>query len=212
MAKDKKYETTNPVFKEYLDSLKEANESMKRAIDKKNTKSKKMGGTVKKMKDGGSQSTGSFFGDLKKAIKAGGSSKLTKKVKVMKGDTLGSIAKKHNTTIKMLQDLNYGLKDAEGQKTMEFKGGGYEGDTLRVPDPQSFQKGRLAPVRTKKKKNPYEGQTKSDMKEMNRPIMDKAGLKRQQEKVAKTPDRNAPVKKAMGGVMKARGGTFKGTY
>ena len=50
------------------------------------------------------------------------------------------------------------------------------------------------------------------MKEMNRPIMDKAGLKRQQEKVAKTPDRNAPVKKAMGGVMKARGGTFKGTY
>jgi hypothetical protein len=169
-------------------------------------------GIVTKKKDGGSQSTGSFFGDLKKAIKAGGSSKLTKKVKVMKGDTLGSIAKKHNTTIKMLQDLNYGLKDAEGQKTMEFKGGGYEGDTLRVPDPQSFQKGRLAPVRTKKKKNPYEGQKKSDMKEMNRKIMSDKDLKKQQEKVRKTPDRNAPVKKAMGGVMKARGGTFKGTY
>ena len=35
MAKDKKYETTNPVFKEFLDGLKEANESMKKAIDKK---------------------------------------------------------------------------------------------------------------------------------------------------------------------------------
>jgi hypothetical protein len=163
------------------------------------------------------QSTGSFFGDLKKAIKAGGSSKLTKKVKVMKGDTLGSIAKKHNTTIKMLQDLNYGLKDAEGQKTMEFKGGAFQGKELRVPDPQSFQKGRLAPVRTKKKKNPYEGQTKADMKEMNRKIMDDKMLKRQQEKVRKTPDRNAKAggtikKMNMGGVMKARGGTFKGTY
>lgn len=173
-----------------------------------------------KKKDGGSQSTGSFFGDLKKAIKAGGSSKLTKKVKVMKGDTLSGIAKKHNTTIKMLQDLNYGLKDAEGQKTMEFKGGAFQGKELRVPDPQSFQKGRLAPVRTKKKKNPYEGQTKADMKEMNRKIMSDKMLKRQQEKVRKTPDRNAPkkrmggtlVKKAMGGVMKARGGTFKGTF
>ena len=53
MAKDKKYETTNPVFKEFLDGLKEANESMKKAIDKKNTKSKKMGGTVRKMNMGG---------------------------------------------------------------------------------------------------------------------------------------------------------------
>ncbi len=50
------------------------------------------------------------------------------------------------------------------------------------------------------------------MKEMNRPIMDKAGLKRQQKKVKDTPDRNAPVKKAMGGVLKNRGGMFKGTY
>jgi len=165
-----------------------------------------------KKKDGGSQSTGSFFGDLKKAIKAGGSSKLTKKVKVKKNDTLGSIAKANNTTIKMLQKLNSGLKGAEGQKTMEFNK-----DTLIVPDPQSFQKGRLAPVRTNKKKNPYEGQTKSDMKEMNRKVLDDKGLKRQQEKVAKTPDRNAKAggtirKMNMGGVMKARGGTFKGTY
>ena len=52
------------------------------------------------------QSTGSFFGDLKKAISAGGSSKLTKKYKVKKGDTLGGIAKANNTTIKMLQKLN----------------------------------------------------------------------------------------------------------
>lgn len=164
-------------------------------------------GIVTKKKDGGSQSTGSFFGDLKKAISSGGSSKLTKTVKVKKGDTLSGIAKKNNTTISMLQKLNSGLKSAEGQKKMEFNA-----DTLKVPDPQSFQGGRLKPVRTKKKKNPYEKETKSSMKEMNRPIMDKAGLKRQQEKVAKTPDRNAPVKKAMGGVMKARGGTFKGTY
>ena len=100
-----------------------------------------------KKRDGGGQSTGSFFGDLKKAISAGGSSKLTKKVKVKKNDTLGSIAKANNTTIKMLQKLNSGLKGAGGQKTMEFNK-----DTLIVPDPQSFQKGRLAPVRTKKKK------------------------------------------------------------
>lgn len=142
------------------------------------------------------QTTGSFLGDLKKAIEAGGASKLTKEVKIMKGDTLGSIAKKYNTTIKMLQDLNSGLKSAEGQKSMQFKGGAFEGESLIVPDPQSFQGGRLKPVRTKKKKNIYEGQTKADMAEMNRPIMDKASLKRQQEKVRKTPDRN----KRAGGV------------
>ena len=175
------------------------------------------------------QSTGTFMGDLMKAIKAGGSSKLTKKYKVKKGDTLGGIAKANNTTIKMLQKLNpsisteYGFQDtkkAEGQKMM-----GFNKETLRVPDPQSFQGGRLKPVRTKKKKNPYEGQTKADMKEMNRKIMDDKMLKRQQEKVAKTKDRNAPnvkvaskkiggsVKKMnMGGVMKNRGGTFKGIY
>ena len=159
------------------------------------------------------QSTGTFMGDLMKAIKAGGSSKLTKKVKVKKNDTLGSIAKANNTTIKMLQKLNSGLKGAEGQKTMEFNQ-----DTLIVPDPQSFQGGKLKPVRTKKKKNIYEGQTKADMAEMNRPIMDKASLKRQQEKVAKTKDRakkmgGTMVKKMnMGGVMKNRGGTFKGTF
>ena len=163
------------------------------------------------------------MGDLMKAIKAGGSSKLTKKVKVKKNDTLSDIAKANNTTIKMLQKLNSGtrgLKFAEGQKSMEFNK-----DTIIVPDPQSFQGGKLKPVRTKKKKNPYEGQTKADMAEMNRPIMDKASLKRQQEKVAKTKDRNAPnvkvaskkiggsVKKMnMGGVMKNRGGTFKGIY
>jgi LysM repeat protein len=32
----------------------------------------------------------------------------------MKNDTLGGIAKKNNTTIKMLQDLNGGLKSADG--------------------------------------------------------------------------------------------------
>ena len=173
-----------------------------------------------------SQSTGSFLGDLKKAIKSGGASKMTKKVKVMKGDTLSGIAKKHNTTIKMLQDLNSGLKTAESQKTMEFKGGGFEGDEIRVPDPQTFTGFRLRAVKSKKKKDPYKGQTKAEMKEMNRKIMSDKDLKKQQEKVKKTPDRNAPkvkvaskkmggtmVKKMnMGGVMKNRGGTFKGTF
>ena len=168
-----------------------------------------------------SQSTGSFIGDLKKAIQAGGASKMTKKVDVKKGDTLSGIAKKHNTTIKMLQDLNSGLKTAESQKTMEFNH-----DTIRVPDPQTFTGFRLRAVKSKKKKDPYKGQTKAEMKEMNRKIMSDKDLKKQQEKVAKTKDRNAPkvkvaskkmggtmVKKMnMGGVMKNRGGTFKGTF
>jgi hypothetical protein len=94
---------------------------------------------------------------------------------------------------------------------------GFNKETLRVPDPQSFQGGKLKPVRTKKKKNPYEGQTKADMKEMNRKIMDEKMLKRQQKKVKDTPDKNKKVggtikKMNMGGVMKNRGGTFKGVY
>jgi len=159
------------------------------------------------MADKNGQSTGSFLGDLKKAIKGGGASKLTKTVKVMKNDTLGGIAKKNNTTIKMLQDLNGGLKSADGQKTMEFNK-----DKIKVPDPQSFQGFRLKSVRTKVKKDPYKGQSKTDLKEMNKKIMDKKGLKTQQKKVKATPDRNAPVQKKRGGVMKARGGTYKGTY
>ena len=152
------------------------------------------------MADKKNQSTGSFLGDLKKAITAGGASKLTKKVRVKKGDTLSGIAKANNTTIKMLQKLNptisteYGFQDtkkAEGQKMM-----GFNKETLIVPDPQSFQGGRLKPVRTKKKVNPYEGQTKADMAEMNRKIMDDKMLKRQQKKVKDTPDRS----KKAGGV------------
>ena len=81
------------------------------------------------MSDKKNQTTGSFLGDLKKAITAGGASKLTKKVRVKKGDTLSGIAKANNTTIKMLQKLNptisteYGFQDtkkAEGQKMMGF--------------------------------------------------------------------------------------------
>jgi hypothetical protein len=200
--------------KENLDRIKDIRERKKRS--RKNRKTVPVF-----MKEGGSQSTGSFMGDLMKAISAGGSSKLTKKYKVKKGDTLGSIAKANNTTIKMLQKLNpsisteYGFQDtkkAEGQKMM-----GFNKETLRVPDPQSFQGGKLKPVRTKKKKNPYEGQTKADMKEMNRKIMDEKMLKRQQKKVKDTPDKNKKVggtikKMNMGGVMKNRGGTFKGVY
>tara|TARA_R100001126_G_scaffold90594_1_gene59941 strand:+ start:104 stop:949 length:846 start_codon:yes stop_codon:yes gene_type:complete len=148
-----------------------------------------------------SQSTGSFIGDLKKAIQAGGASKMTKKYDVKKGDTLSGIAKAHNTTIKMLQKLNpkistdYGYKGtdtAEGQKMMQFNF-----ETLRVPDPQTFTGFKLRAVKSKKKKDPYKGQTKSEMKEMNRKIMSDKDLKKQQEKVAKTKDRA----KKMGGTM-----------
>ena len=126
-----------------------------------------------------SQSTGSFLGDLKKAITAGGSSKLTKKVKVKKGDTLSDIAKANNTSLKMLMQLNPKFKTGQGpsgkyvgpiskgttqQKEMRI------GSNIIVPDPQSFQGGRLKPVRTKKKTNVYKKVTKPEFKEMSQKI------------------------------------------
>ncbi len=125
------------------------------------------------------QSTGSFLGDLKKAITAGGSSKLTKKVKVQKGDTLSGIAKANNTSLKMLMQLNPKFKTGQGpsgkyvgpisegttqQKEMRI------GSNIIVPDPQSFQGGRLKPVRTKKKTDVYKKVTKPEFKEMSQKI------------------------------------------
>ena len=128
------------------------------------------------------QSTGSFLGDLKKAIRAGGSSKLTKKVKVKKGDTLSDIAKANNTSLKMLMQLNPKFKTGQGPsgKYVQKFGPISEGTTQQkemrigsniiVPDPQSFQGGRLKPVRTKKKTDVYKKVTKPEFKEMSQKI------------------------------------------
>jgi len=128
------------------------------------------------------QSTGSFLGDLKKAITAGGSSKLTKKVKVKKGDTLSDIAKANNTSLKMLMQLNPKFKTGQGPsgKYVQKFGPISEGTTQQkemrigsniiVPDPQSFQDGRLKPVRTKKKTDVYKKVTKPEFKEMSQKI------------------------------------------
>ena len=128
------------------------------------------------------QSTGSFLGDLKKAITAGGSSKLTKKVKVQKGDTLSGIAKANNTSLKMLMQLNPKFATGQGpsRKYVQKFGPISEGTTKQkemrigsnivVPDPQSFQGGRLKPVRTKKKTNVYKKVSKPEFKEMSQKI------------------------------------------
>ena len=128
------------------------------------------------------QSTGSFLGDLKKAITAGGSSKLTKKVKVQKGDTLSGIAKANNTSLKMLMQLNPKFATGQGpsRKYVQKFGPISEGTTKQkemrigsnivVPDPQSFQGGRLKPVRTKKKTNVYKKVSKPEFKEMAQKI------------------------------------------
>ena len=50
--------------------------------------------------------TGSFFGDIIKATKAGGASSMTKTLKAKKGDTLSTIAKTNNITLAKLMKLN----------------------------------------------------------------------------------------------------------
>ena len=172
------------------------------------------------------QSTGTFMGDLMKAISAGGSSKLTKKVKVEEGDTLSDIAKANNTTLKMLMKLNPKFKTGQGpsgkyvqdfgpisegttkQKEMRV------GSTVIVPDPQSFQKGRLKPVRTKKKKDVYKKVTKKEFKEMEQKIPNPTREEEAKKVAARKPKKiGGTVRKMnMGGVMKNRGGTFKGIY
>ena len=169
-----------------------------------------------------SQSTGSFIGDLKKAIKAGGASKMTKSVKVKKGDTLSDIAKANNTTLKILMDLNPKFKT--GQKKQPTNVGKVErgtvqqkemqlGSTVKVPDPQTFTGFKLRAVKSKKKKDVYDKVTKPEFKEMAKKIHTDKTLKSQQKKVAMAKKMGGTmVKKAMGGVMKNRGGTFKGTF
>ena len=80
------------------------------------------------------------------------------------------------------------------------------GDTLELGSLEKMPEGRRRVLQTIKKiqrdpsgtKNVYRGQ--GDV------------ITSSQEKERAKLAKNAPVKKAMGGVMKARGGTFKGTY
>ena len=128
------------------------------------------------------QTTGSFFGDLMKAIKAGGSSKLLKNYKIKKNDTASTIAKKEGFTLRQLMSLNPGYRTGQSgtpskgtvkQKTMSV------GSTIKVPDPQTFKNFRLTPVSDKYKqsiKKPvYKTIKKKEFKEMNEPLKRKRG-------------------------------------
>jgi hypothetical protein len=128
------------------------------------------------------QTTGSFFGDLMKAIKAGGSSKLLKNYKIKKNDTASTIAKKEGITLRQLMSLNPGFRTGQSgtpskgtvkQKTMSV------GSTIKVPDPQTFKNFRLTPVSDKYKqsiKKPvYKTIKKKEFKEMNEPLKRKRG-------------------------------------
>ena len=128
------------------------------------------------------QTTGSFFGDLMKAIKAGGSSKLLKNYKIKKNDTASTIAKKEGITLRQLMSLNPGYRTGQSgtpskgtvkQKTMSV------GSTIKVPDPQTFKNFRLTPVSDKYKqsiKKPvYKTIKKKEFKEMNEPLKRKRG-------------------------------------
>lgn len=128
------------------------------------------------------QTTGSFFGDLMKAIKAGGSSKLLKNYKIKKNDTASTIAKKEGITLRQLMSLNPGYRTGQSgtpskgtvkQKTMSV------GSTIKVPDPQTFKNFRLSPVSDKYKqsiKKPvYKTIKKKEFKEMNEPLKRKRG-------------------------------------
>ena len=128
------------------------------------------------------QTTGSFFGDLMKAIKAGGSSKLLKNYKIKKNDTASTIAKKEGITLRQLMSLNPGYRIGQSgtpskgtvkQKTMSV------GSTIKIPDPQTFKNFRLTPVSDKYKqsiKKPvYKTIKKKEFKEMNEPLKRKRG-------------------------------------
>jgi|TARA_A100001388_G_scaffold47414_1_gene31327 hypothetical protein len=128
------------------------------------------------------QTTGSFFGDLMKAIKAGGSSKLLKNYKIKKNDTASTIAKKEGITLRQLMSLNPGYRTGQSgtpskgtvkQKTMSV------GSTIKIPDPQTFKNFRLTPVSDKYKqsiKKPvYKTIKKKEFKEMNEPLKRKRG-------------------------------------
>jgi len=123
-------------------------------------------------------STGSFFGDLIKAIEGGGASRMTKAYTIKKGDTLSTIAKTNGVTLKQLMRINPKFKTGtpDGspttatikQKTM------IPGKKIKVPDPKTFKNFRLTDV-VKKPKKTYKKTTKADFKEMNEKLKKNKG-------------------------------------
>ena len=115
--------------------------------------------------------TGSFFGDIIKATKAGGASSMTKTLNAKKGDTLSTIAKTNNITLAKLMKLNPKFKTGQDKGTPTK--GTKEQKTIRVgssiilPDPHTFKKGRLTKSVSKNKKDVYKKITKKQFKEMN---------------------------------------------
>ena len=129
------------------------------------------------MKKNNKSTTGSFFGDIIKATKSGGASSMTKEIKAKKGDTLSDIAKANNTTLQKLMKLNPKYKT--GQDKGSPTKGTIQQKTIRVgtkiviPDPHTFKKGKLTPVKSKNKKDVYKKITKKQFKEMNVPLKNK---------------------------------------
>jgi len=123
-------------------------------------------------------STGSFFGDLVKAIEGGGASRMTKAYTIKKGDTLSTIAKTNGVTLKQLMRINPKFKTGtpDGspttatikQKTM------IPGKKIKVPDPKTFKNFRLTDV-VKKPKKTYKKTTKADFEEMNEKLKKNKG-------------------------------------
>ena len=115
--------------------------------------------------------------DIITATHAGGASAMTKNVKVKKDQTLSDIAKANNTTLQKLMKLNPKFKTGQDkgsptkgtkkQKTMKV------GSIVKVPDPHTFKKGKLTPVKSKTKKDVYKKITKKQFKEMNVPLKKK---------------------------------------
>jgi|TARA_R110000782_G_scaffold260236_1_gene351415 hypothetical protein len=127
-------------------------------------------------------STGSFFGDIIKATKAGGASSMTKSYKIKKDDTLSTIAKNNNLTLKQLMKINPKFATGQGKgsptkATIEQKML-KPGSTIKLPDPKTFKNFRLTDVKpSAKKKDVYKKVKKKEFKEMNVPIKKKKGKK-----------------------------------
>ena len=125
-------------------------------------------------------STGSFFGDIIKATKAGGASSMTKSYKIKKDDTLSTIAKNNNLTLKQLMKIKFATGQGKGsptKATIEQKML-KPGSTIKLPDFKTFKNFRLTDVKpSAKKKDVYKKVKKKEFKEMNVPIKKKKGKK-----------------------------------
>ena len=123
-------------------------------------------------------STGSFFGDLVKAIEGGGASRMTKAYTIKKGDTLSTIAKTNGVTLKQLMRINpkfkTGTLDGSPTKATIKQKTMIPGKKIKVPDPKTFKNFRLTDV-VKKPKKTYKKTTKADFKEMNEKLKKNKG-------------------------------------